>query len=157
MDPMTQAFAYYNFEYDKVNDPAADAGFLKYNNTGAVDATTGTRVVAKYFNNNATFPYGYVTLDDHWDNYWRAGPNAVLGWDSGLPGSGDGAKSLGEELANTQAFAQCQVEKVFKNVCLRPPSDQADRNEIDTIVSGFQSDYNLRNVFARSAVYCMGN
>jgi hypothetical protein len=157
MDPMTQAFAYYNFQYDKVNDPAADAGFLKYNTTGDVDATTGTRVVAKYFNNNTTFPYGYITPDDHWDNYWRNGPNAVLGWDGGLPGSGDGAKSLGEELANSQAFAQCQVEKVFKNVCLRAPADQTDRDAIDTIVGEFQTDYNLRNVFARSAVYCMGN
>ncbi len=158
MDPMTQAFAYYNFQYDPANDPAADAGFLTYNNTGAVDPVTLTRVVAKYFNNNSTFPYGYVTPDDHWDNYWRAGPNQVLGWDSGLTGAGDGAKSLGQEFANSQAFAQCQVEKVFRNVCLRPPSDQADRNEIDTIVSQFQSDnYNLRNVFARSAVYCMGN
>ena len=157
MDPMAQAFAYYNFQYDKMADPDAAAGFLKYNSSGDIDTTTGTRVVSKYFNNNATFPYGYITLDDHWDNYWRNGPNAVLGWDNGLPGSGDGAKSLGEELANTQAFAQCQVEKVFKNVCLRAPADQADRDAIDTIVGEFQSDYNLRNVFARSAVYCMGN
>jgi hypothetical protein len=157
MDPMAQAFAYYNFQYDKANDPDANNGSLKYNNTGDVDPVTGTRVVAKYFNNNLTFPYGYITLDDHWDNYWRNGPNAVLGWDGALPGSGDGAKSLGEELANTDAFARCQVEKVFKNVCLRAPSDQADRNAIDTIVGEFETDYNLRNVFARSAVYCMGN
>jgi hypothetical protein len=160
MDPMAQAFAYYNFQYDKATDPDAAQGFIKYNDAGAVDPVTGTRVVAKYFNNNLTFPYGYITMNDHWDNYWRNGPNQVLGWDTNglsLPGSGDGAKSLGVELANSQAFAQCQVEKVFKNVCLRAPSDQADRDEIDTIVGEFQTDFNLRNVFARSAVYCMGN
>jgi len=160
MDPMTQAFAYYNYQYDKVADPDAVSGSIKYNDVGAVDPVTGTRVVAKYFNNNLTFPYGYITMDDHWDNYWRHGPNAVLGWDAngvGLSGSGDGAKSLGQELSNSQAFAECQVEKVFKNVCLRAPSDQADRAEIDTIVGEFQTDFNLRNVFARSAVYCMGN
>jgi hypothetical protein len=157
MDPMTQAFAYYNFEYDKTADPTADAGFLKYNNTGDIDATTGTRVVRKYFNNNTTFPYGYITMNDHWDNYWRHGPNEVLGWSSSLPGSGDGAKSLGMELANSDAFAQCQVEKVFQNVCLRPPQDAVDRAQISSMVSDFQSDnYNLRNVFAESAVYCMG-
>jgi hypothetical protein len=117
---MAQAFAYYNFQYDKATDPTADAGFLKYNSTGDIDATTGTRVVRKYFNNNTTFPSGYITMNDHWDNYWRHGPNEVLGWDGGLQGSGDGAKSLGIELANSQAFAQCQVEKVFQNVCLRP-------------------------------------
>ena len=157
MDPMAQAFAYYNFQYDKATDPTADAGFLKYNSTGDIDATTGTRVVRKYFNNNTTFPSGYITMNDHWDNYWRHGPNEVLGWDSGLQGSGDGAKSLGIELANSQAFAQCQVEKVFQNVCLRPPQDLADRTQIDSMVSDFQLDFNLRNVFAESAVYCMGN
>jgi hypothetical protein len=158
MDPMTQAFAYYNFQYDKATDPTADAGFLKYNAAGDVDPITGTRVVRKYFNNNTTFPYGYITLDDHWDNYWRAGQNAVLGWDSALPGSGDGAKSLGQELANTQAFAQCQVEKVFQNVCLRAPADAADRAQVSAMTADFQSGgYKLRKVFAESAVYCMGN
>jgi len=29
MDPMAQAFAYYNFQYDKVNDPNGDAGSLQ--------------------------------------------------------------------------------------------------------------------------------
>jgi hypothetical protein len=158
MDPMAQAFAYYNFQYDKTTDPDGNAGFLKYNNTGDVDAVTGTRVVAKYFNNNLTFPDGYITLDDHWDNYWRNGPNAVLGWNGSLAGSGDGAKSLGQELANSDAFAQCQVEKVFENVCLRAPSDQDDRDAVATMVGEFATDnYNLRKVFARAAVYCMGN
>jgi hypothetical protein len=158
MDPMAQAFAYYNFQYDKVNDPNGDAGSLKYNDVSDIDPVTMTRVVAKYFNNNTTFPYGYVTPNDHWDNYWRNGPNAVLGWDGGLPGSGDGAKSLGQELANSQAFAECQVEKVFKNVCLRDPQDSADRSQVATMVSNFQSDnYNLRRVFAESAVYCSTN
>ena len=157
MDPMAQAFAYYNFQYDKANDPTGDAGFLKYNDVNDVDAVTGTRVVAKYFNNNTTFPYGYITMDDHWDNYWRNGPNAVLGWDGLLTGSGDGAKSLGQELANSQAFAECQVEKVFKNVCLREPQDANDRDQIAAMVGNFQNGYNLRRVFAESAVYCMGN
>ena len=158
MDPMTQAFAYYNFEYNKDTDPNGDAGFLKYNDAGVIDPTTGTRVVSKYFNNNTTFPYGYITMNDHWDNYWRAGQNSVLGWDGALPGSGDGAKSLGQELANSDAFAQCQVEKVFENVCLRAPADQPDRDQIDSMVTDFRSNgYKLRQVFAESAVYCMGN
>ncbi len=157
MDPMAQAFAYYNFQYDKDSDPTADAGFLNYNDVNDVDPVTSTRVVKKYFNNNTTFPYGYITPNDHWDNYWRNGPNAVLGWDNGLPGSGDGAKSLGQELANSDAFAQCQVEKVFQNVCLRAPEDASDRAQISSMVGDFQTDYNLRRVFAESAVYCMGN
>ncbi len=60
------------------------------------------------------------------------------------------------ELAATDAFAQCQVTKVFKNVCLRDPVDAADRLQITNMTSNFQSGYNLRQVFAESAAYCKG-
>ena len=154
---MAQAFAYYDYEYDAMADPDAQNGRLSYNASGQVDPVTGTRVEEKYFNNNLNFEHGYITPDDNWVNYWRAGPNKVLGWSDSLPGSGNGAKSLGEELANSDAFAQCQVEKVFENVCLRPPQDSADRAQVASMVSSFTSNYNLRETFAESAVYCMGN
>jgi len=142
MDPMAQAFAYYN--YDEV------LARLVYTNGG---------VVAKYFNNDTTFEHGFVTTNDQWTNYWRQGQNALIGWNVSLPGSGAGAKSLGQELAATTAFAECQVEKVFRNVCLRPPVDAADRGAAATMVGNFRSGgaYDLRQVFADSAVYCMGD
>ena len=141
MDPLAQAFAYYTF------DPAQ----------GRIVYTPGV-VQPKYFNNDATFQYGYRTPDDQWSNYWRAGQNALLGWDSQLPGSGAGARSMGQELANSTAFARCQVEKVFRNVCLRSPVDGADRTQIDSMVSSFRSGgYRLKQVFAESAAYCMGD
>ena len=34
--------------------------------------------------------------------------------------------NLGEELANSDAFASCQVKKVFRAVCLREPEDADD-------------------------------
>ena len=158
MDPMAQAFAYYDYVYDDVNDPDGMNGAINYNDTGEIDAVTGTRVVSKYFNNNATFEHGFITTNDDWANYWRAGPNFLLGWDSGLTGSGTGAKSMGRELANSDAFAQCQVEKVFANVCLRPPQDSVDRIQVDAMVTSFRaSNFNLKQVFAESAVYCMGD
>jgi len=157
MDPLAQAFAYYDFRYDDVNDPTASNGALAYNSAGSIDPVTGTRVVAKYFNNNTTFPHGFVTPDDRWDNYWRAGPNSLLGWDDALTGSGSGARSMGQELAHSNAFAQCQVEKVFENVCLRKPSDAEDRQQIESMVASFSGGgYVLRQVFAESAAYCMG-
>jgi hypothetical protein len=141
MDPMTQAFAYYDFD--------AAQGRLVY---------TPGQVQAKYFNNDTTFRYGYRTPNDDWANYWRHGPNRILGWDSGRSGSGSGAKTMGEELANSTAFARCQVEKVFRNVCLRPPTDGADRAQVDAMVGSFRSGgYRLKQVFADSASYCMGN
>ncbi|HEX6996806.1 MAG TPA: hypothetical protein VF322_01605 [Gammaproteobacteria bacterium] len=136
MDPMVQAFAYYNFN----------------ETTGSIEYTDGV-VQPKYFNNDETFPDGFVTPNDSWDNYWREGQNAVLGWDPNLPGAGVGAKSLGQELAASQAFAQCQVKKVFRAVCLRDP-DAEDQTEFNQMVQSFRSDYNLRNTFAESAAYC---
>lgn len=158
MDPMVQAFAYYDYEYDADNDPDGLVGHLVYNASGTTDPDTGTRVQGKYLINSGSFSFGYVTPDDHWDNYWRNGPNQLLGWDSSLAGSGSGAKSMAQELANSEAFAQCQVKKVFRNVCLRDPVDSTDRNQIDSMVSSFEShQYNLKQVFAESAAYCMGD
>ena len=140
MDPLAQAFAYYNFD--------ETAGRIVY--------TPGV-VQPKYLINHDNFKPGYVTPDDGWDNYWRKGTNQLLGWSGALPGSGNGAKSMGQELANSDAFAQCQVEKVFKTVCLRPPANAADRGEVARITSQFKANgYRLKEVFAETAVYCMG-
>src|SRR5215469_9862333 len=111
MDPMAQAFAYYNF-----NGTVVGPG----TNTGTMEYTPG-QVQPKYLINATNFQYGFVTPDDSWANRWRAGPNASLGWSPSLPGSGKGAQSLGTELENAQAFAQCQVTKVFQAVCFRAP------------------------------------
>lgn len=158
MDPLTQAFAYYDYEYNVDADPLGDNGALHYNANGMIDPVTGTRVVSKYFNNASNFEPGFQTPDDAWSNYWRTGQNAGMGWDPALAGSGSGAKSMGRELAHSTAFAQCQVEKVFENVCLRSPADSLDRNQISSMVSSFRTNgYNLRRVFAESAVYCMGD
>jgi hypothetical protein len=161
MDPMTQAFAYYEWEYDADADPEGDNGQLVYNSAGTIDPDTGTRVQGKYLINANNFEYGYVTTDDSWDNYWRAGPNSILGWDTNnldLPGSGSGAKSMGVELANSDAFASCQVKKVFETVCLREPTDAGDLAHVNTTVTDFiNSNYNMKTVFAKTAAFCKGD
>ncbi|MDJ0806410.1 MAG: hypothetical protein QNJ78_06200 [Gammaproteobacteria bacterium] len=145
MEPLAQAYAYYDYSY-----PADDM------EAGRIIYTPG-EVQPKYLINATVFKDGYVTLNDHWDNYWRTGPNSLLGWDSSLPGSGDGAKSMGEELANSQAFAQCQAKKVFEAVCLRPPGDAADRAQVTSMTNNFKANnYDLKGVFADAAVYCAG-
>jgi hypothetical protein len=143
MDPLAQAFAYYNFD----------------DTTRVLQYTPG-QVQPKYGINSGTFAYGFITPDDSWDNYWRDGQNQLLGWSSSpsFPGSGNGAKSMGEELANSDAFAYCQVRKVFKNVCLRDPVDPTDNGRIDTMVLSFRGNgYRLKQVFAEAAAYCMGD
>jgi hypothetical protein len=148
MDPLASAYAHYDYVYDDVADPEGDSGQLVYDDT---------EVASKYFNNANNFEQGYVSIDDSWHNYWRAGQNALLGWNTLLPDSGSGAKSMGWELANSDAFAQCQVEKVFENVCLHPVEDSTDRTQITNMVGSFRSNnYNLKQVYAESAVYCKG-
>jgi hypothetical protein len=147
IDPMAGAFAYYNF--NNTDPTTADT-------VGTVVYTAG-QVQPKYFINNTNFPQGFVTMDDSWNNHWRAGPNSILGFSATLPGSGNGAKSLGLELENSAAFASCQVTRVFKDVCLRAPNSQADFNQVNSMISSFQSNgYKLRQVFAEGAAYCMG-
>jgi hypothetical protein len=148
MDPMAQAFAYYNFN----NTDPTTAG-----TTGQIVYTAG-QVQPKYHINNTNFPQGFSTPDDSWTNRFRAGPNEIMGWSATLPGSGNGAKSLGQELAGSAAFASCQVTRVFKDVCFRAPNSSGDVAQINSMVASFQAhNYSLRQVFAEGAAYCMGN
>ncbi len=149
MDPMAQALAYHNYAYSPENDPTGEDGQIEY--------TAGT-VQPKYFNNNATFPYGFVTPNDSWANYWREGKNYVLGWDASLneTGTGTGASSMFAELAHSDAFAQCHVKRVFRTVCLRDPQTQPEVDAVAGFVDTFKVDGNLKNVFASAANYCKG-
>jgi hypothetical protein len=157
MDPLAQAFAYYDYQFDAASDPQADNGEISYNKSSDIDSTTGTRVKSKYHNNATSFPFGFVTKNDDWQNYWREGINQKLGWDTGLAGKGSGMKSLGQELANSEAFAQCQVKKVFKAVCLRDAESSADLVQIQSATTSFQQhSYQLKQVFAEVGAYCMG-
>ncbi len=157
MDPLAQAYAYYEYDYDADNDPDGINGQLVYNQSGQTDPDTGTRVQAKYHINADTFKYGYVTPDDRWDNYWRAGKNAAAGWSESLPGAGNGAASLGQELSHSGYFASCQVTHAFKAMCLRAPETPQDQSKLQDIIARFQaSNYNYKQAFIDSAVYCMG-
>lgn len=153
MDGMAGAYAYYEYSY------------LDDKETGQLIFTDGS-VQGKHLINPDNFKPGYITSDDSWVNYWRNGQNALLGWGNGAEvldakgnAVGEGAKSLGIELANTQAFAQCQVDKVFKAVCLRNPNDYAaDRTErdINMIPDFIASGYDMKQVFGDAAAWCKG-
>ncbi len=141
LDAVAKAFAHY--EWDQ------DLNQLIY---------TPNEVTAKHLINSTNFPLGYVTTNDNWVNYWRQGPNAVLGWSPNGAGSGSGAKSFGAELAGSRAFSTCQVEKAFKHVCLREPTTGADVLAVERIADVFETNqYNMKRVFAETAVHCMGN
>jgi hypothetical protein len=142
MDPMAQAFAYYNFD-ETSNQLVYTAG----------------QVQAKYHINSQNFPQGFVTPDDSWSNRWRQGPNSVFGWGAnGGSGGGNGAKSWGQEIAGSQQFAACKVQQVFQTVCFRTPQSQQDQTVATQALSDFQgSGYNLKSVFKRVVTACAGN
>lgn len=141
MDSMAQAFAYYDFD----------------ETTGRLVYTPG-QVQPKYLINADNFKQGYVTPNDAWENRMRLpGRNdaGVLGWAGGA-GSGTGAKSLGQELAYSGAFAQCQAEKAYRKVCFRSPSTLAEYNAVKGIGDDFQNSGSMRTVFAQVAAQCAG-
>jgi hypothetical protein len=140
MDPMAGAFAYFNWD--------ATAGRVVH---------TPGQVQPKYRQNSNVFPYGFITIDNRWDNYWREGAYANLVWRS--PNSGGyGPKTMGEEVAMSRAFSVCQVEKVFQQVCFRSPNDQADSNEVERITDVFEANgYSMKRVFAEVAAWCKGS
>jgi len=139
MDGLAGAYAY--FDWDDVQERMVQ--------------TPGV-VQEKFTINGNTFPFGYITTDASWINYWREGPNSLLDW-RGVSDRGFGAKSLGAEVAASRAFSVCQVEKVFKQVCFRSPKDQDDRDAIESITDNFETNgvYRMKGVFAEVAEHCM--
>jgi len=139
MDPLSQAFAYLEFDQE----------------LGRVIHTSG-QVQPKYLINANTFRLGFTTTDNRWDNYWRQGVNASLGW-RGKNTGGYGPKSLGQEIANSRAFSLCQVEKAFEQICFRVPRSTSDRDEVERIADVLETNnYSLKRVFAETATFCMG-
>jgi hypothetical protein len=140
MDAVAGAFAYFEW----------DANQLR------VLHTPGS-VQPKHLINASSFPFGFVTVDNRWDNYWREGTHANLDW-RGPNAGGYGPKSLGQEVAASRAFSVCQVEKVFQHVCFRPPNSAADTTRVEEIATTFESNaHSMKRVFAEVGAYCMGN
>ena len=139
MDGLAGAFAYYDFDEDSQQ--------LVY---------TAGSVQPKYLKDAGAFRFGFETTDDSWINYWRTGPNAYIGWAG--PGEGNGAKSLGMELAQTRQFSECQVKRAFEKVCYRTPNGPADEQAVITIANSFEANNrSMKRVFAETALYCMGD
>ena len=139
MDALTGAFAY--LEWDEENERLIH---------------TPGQVQGKYLINPDTFPGGFVTFDNSWQNLWRIGPNSYLGWRGDLS-AGFGPKALGQEVANSEMFSECQVEKVFEKVCLHPVASPQERAEVQRIAGVLEAQgYNMKRAFAEVAAYCRG-
>ena len=118
MDPMAQAFAYYDFDETQSR--------LVY---------TPGAVQPKYLINADNFKPGFVTPDDRWENRWRAGPNARARLERRAA-----RQRQRREVARARSSPaatrspQCQVEKVFKAVCFRAPGNASRSHRGDRII-----------------------
>ncbi len=162
MDGLAGAYAFYDLDFNGDKDEEVAAFESSANMTFSDGVVTDKHLI-----NENNFKPGYITTDNSWINYWRNGQNSLMGWND-YPGVqkddkgnaiGTGAKSMGMELAHSEAFAQCQVKKAFQTVCLRNPNDYLDdRNKVDEILSNFGGGaINIKTVFREVAAHCKGS
>ena len=149
MDPMAQAFAYYNFS---ATDPTMT------DTTGQIVYTAG-QVQPKYSHQQHQFP---ARLRDHGrqlEQPLARGAELHTGMERNASGQrqrrqvsrpGIGKQRGVRELPSHPGVQGC--------VPARTESPQADFTQVNSMISSFQShNYSLRQVFAEGAAYCMGN
>jgi hypothetical protein len=138
MDAFGGAFAFYDWD----------------ETTTSITYSAG-QVREKMTRNSSEFPAGFQTSDDSWINNWMEGQNAKLGWKGASEGTG--AKSYGEMLVNTEAFASCLAKRAFEVVCLHKPGNEAEDKAVEEIAGNLKKDgsFNYKNAFAEAATVCI--
>jgi hypothetical protein len=135
MDAQVGAYAYYDFPQ------------------GAIEYKQG-EVVSK-MNHNAIFAGGFITQNDSWMNLSNQGQNASLGW--GPQSSGNGLSSLAKMYSETKEFHLCMAKTVYKSVCFKNPTSTAEKELVKALSLSYQEDnYNMKNLFVRTSIACMG-
>lgn len=174
MDPMSRAFAFLDFDdaarrviFSKPKpDTPVDAVMCAVDAEVTLSANSSYEdklhcaVAKKYTNNKDTFPGGYVVKNDNWKNLWTGGNNARVGWPAkkGDIITGTGPKQLGMMFAETKAFPRCMAQKVMAHVCLANSFEsQIIKDKLTRLADDFVANkYNLKQLFADTAVMCMG-
>jgi hypothetical protein len=174
MDPMSRAFSYldYNDTTKRVvfTKPKPETPFdqvkcatnpeITLTATSTYEEKLRCAVVTKYMNNKDSYPAGYVVTNDHWKNFWTGGNNARVGWPAkkGEVIEGDGPKALGLMFAQTKAFPRCMAQQVMQHVCLATDFEsQVVKDKVARLAENFVvNNYNMKKLFAETAVMCMG-
>lgn len=174
MDPLSRAFAYLDFDDDLrrmvFTKPRSDTDWdevrcaanaeVTLSRGASYDDKLRCAVASKYLNNKDTYPAGYIVKNDHWKNFWTGGNNARIGWPAkkGDVIEGDGPKSLGIMITQTRAFPRCMAQKVMEHVCLATSFEsQVMKDKLERLSGSFVAGgYNMKRLFAETAVMCMG-
>ena len=93
--------------------------------------------------------------NEQFANLWTEGKNASLGWRGKK--SGKGAKEFGQMIARSKAFTSCMASHVYQAVCyLNPEENDSAKAKRDELAIQFEEDdYNMRHLFAMTAVACL--
>ena len=134
MDPMAQAFAYYNFD-------GSD-----HTGTHGVHRRPGAAEVLHQLHELPVRASSRRTTAGR--TAGAQGPNALLGWDPSAARQRQrrqvarpGARQ------SSDAFAQCQVQKVFQAVCFRAPTAPPTRRRSRSSTNSFKNGgYKLKQV-----------
>jgi len=97
-----------------------------------------------------------VDIAEPWADDRRSASAELVGWN--IPSPGTEFKTLGIELGQSRQFAECQVERVFRQLCWRDPISAADQQAIAHIADIFEtSNRSMQRVYAHTAAYCAGD
>ncbi len=134
MDGLAGAYAYYDFVNDKlIYKPG---------------------VVSSKMNHNVVFNEGFVTQSDQWTNLWVEGQNAKLGWSSSTVG--EGVRSFGMMLSETEAFHSCMAKQVYEKVCFRKVKSTWDQTRVAQLTQAYKNDnFNMKNLFINASLTCL--
>jgi len=145
LEQWSNAFMYFDF----VSDAIVYTSFDRLDDDELVDHLATHKMLKQ-----ATST-GYVPKNDEWFLNLTPNQRALIGVPEGVDG-GFGPKSFGRFLSNTKAFAKCQPQKAFKAVCGHMPRE-SDREFTETLIRDFvRNGFKLKEIFARSAIYCAG-
>ncbi len=145
---VAQAFAYYDFD----NGSAEAPGTMRL-------VYTAGAVQPKYFNNDTNFAPGFITPDDAWENRWRKGQNSLLGWGELAAGQRQRRQVDGRGARQQRRVrAMPGREGVQDGVLPRAGRRRRSRARSRAMTTSFKANgYRLKQVFAETAVHCMGD
>ncbi len=111
--------------------------------------------VRSKINKNVFYPEGHVVADDAWVNLWTTGQNSSLGW--GTTTSGNGAKSFGQMIVESEAFGECMAQRAFELTCTRSPLSEEEKARVKDLGTEFMTSmsYNMKELIAQTAVGCV--
>ena len=103
---------------------------------------------------NELIPGPREHANNEFKNLWTEGPNTSLGWRG--ESSGQGAQEFGEMITRSKAFSSCMARHVYKSVCYLDPEEGAAKTKHEQLAEQFEkNNYNMRKLFATTAVSCL--